>query len=255
MVENDPSHSASKPPKWLTDLVRAEPRAPLMAPFMAYLLLMLLNDVLPTSLQPLSIALHIGLAGWVAWLFRHHYPPLGRPCVVAAVAVGILATLVWVAGQDFLDDIQVAGTSLGNGLTWRPPFLLSEPAAPFNPHDQFGQGWLFWSHVVLKICRAVTIVPIVEELFWRGFILRAFVSWDRFETVPWGSFAWRAFLGSSLLSVLQHPNNWGVSILCWLLYNGLFYWKKSLKCSMIAHGVTNLALYLYVVFYHDWRFW
>jgi CAAX prenyl protease-like protein len=95
----------------------------------------------------------------------------------------------------------------------------------------------------------------VEELFWRGFILRAFVSWDRFDEVPWGKFTWLAFIGSSLLSTLQHPANWGVSIACWMLFNALFYWKKSLLCLMITHAVTNLALYIYVVRAGDWQFW
>ena len=106
-----------------------------------------------------------------------------------------------------------------------------------------------------SITRAVMIVPVVEELFWRGFILRAFVNWDRFDQVPLGRFTWMAFLGSSLLSVVQHPGNWGVSMVCWMLFNGLFYWRKSLLCLMITHGVTNLALYWYVVRTGDWQFW
>ena len=60
---------------------------------------------------------------------------------------------------------------------------------------------------------------------------------------------------SSLLSILQHPDNWGVSILCWIIFNALFVWKKSLLCLMITHGVTNLALYTYVVSCGDWAFW
>jgi membrane protease YdiL (CAAX protease family) len=247
-------------PKWLSDLVRAEPKAPLMVPFMAYLVLMLLNDVFPTRFQPVSVALHVALAGWVTWLFRNHYPPLGRPYWALAIGTGVVAAVLWGAGQHLFDRLLVCGHSLGGSLSlhWTPPFVYLKDLPPLetlDPHQRFGDGALFWSHVVLKICRAVTIVPIVEELFWRGFILRAFVRWHWFDQVPWGMFAWRAFLGSALLSILQHPGNWGVSIACWLLYNAVFYWKKSLLCLMIAHGVTNLVLYGYVVYSGDWRFW
>ncbi|MBN2562774.1 MAG: CAAX prenyl protease-related protein [Phycisphaerae bacterium] len=224
---------------------------------MTYLLLMVLNDVFPDGLKPVSIVIHVGLAGWVTWLFRHHYPLWGRPHLALAIAAGALAAGLWVGGQHLLDDVQVWGRSLGGSLslTWQPPFLLLEHAKPYNPHEHFGDGALLWTHLVLKICRAVTIVPIVEELFWRGFILRAFVSWDRFDQVPWGKFSWVAFFGSSLLSVLQHPGNWGVSIACWMLYNALFYWKKSLLCLVVTHGITNLVLYVYVIQSGDWGFW
>ena len=244
-------------PKWVTNLVGAEPRAPLMLPLMAYLLLMTLNDALPTRMQPLSIALHIGLASWVTWLFRHHTPPLGRLHLGPAIAVGLFAAWLWVAGQHWLDGVVVWGHPLGESLSVsrRPPFVTLEQAELTNPHDDFGDGVLYWSHVILKICRAVTIVPIVEELFWRGFILRAFVSWDHFDRVPWGKFTLVSFVGSSLLSVVQHPGNWGVSIVCWMLFNGLFYWKRSLRCLMVTHAVTNLALYIYVVRSGAWQFW
>jgi membrane protease YdiL (CAAX protease family) len=244
-------------PKWMNDLVKAEPKAPLMAPFMAYLVLMLLNDVFPGRLQPIAVVLHIALAFWVTWLFRRHYPPLGRPYWGLAIGAGIAAAILWGAGQHLLDRATFWGHNLGDGLSfqWAPPFVDLVPVKPLDPHERFGDGPLLWTHVVLKICWAVTIVPIVEEIFWRGFILRAFVRWHWFDQVPWGTFAWRAFLGSALLSVLQHPSNWAVSIACWLLYNALFYWKKSLLCLILAHAVTNLALYVYVVYSGDWRFW
>jgi CAAX prenyl protease-like protein len=247
MPEMPAASDAITEPKWVSSMVRAEPRLPLMGPYMAYLLLLLLTDVFPQSLYHLAVIIHIAVAFWVTWLFRHHYPPWGGMHLGAAVFVGLLAAWLWVAGQHVLNGIDVAGHNLGAPL-WGD-FKIR------NPHDTFGDGLAFWGQVVVKISRAVTIVPIVEELFWRGFILRAFVSWDRFEQVPWGTFTLFAFLGSSLLSMLQHPGNWGVSIACWMLYNALFYWKKSLLCLMITHGVTNLALYIYVVRSGDWQFW
>jgi hypothetical protein len=171
--------------------------------------------------------------------------------------VGLFAAWLWVAGQHLLDGVGIRGHNLGETLSvgLGPPFVTLVPAEVADPGQVFGSGRLFWAWVALKIGRAVIIVPIVEELFWRGFMLRALVSWDRYDRVPWGKFTWVAFLGTSLLSVLQHPGNWGVSIACWMLYNALFYWKKSLLCLMVTHAITNLALYIYVVHSGDWRFW
>jgi CAAX prenyl protease-like protein len=108
---------------------------------------------------------------------------------------------------------------------------------------------------VLRILVASTVVAIVEEVFWRGFLLRAFVDWDRFYEVPLGTFTWFAFLGTSLISVFEHPDNWAVSILCWFVYNGLMVWMKSLLLLILTHGITNLALYIYVVRAGDWLLW
>jgi CAAX prenyl protease-like protein len=237
-------------PRWISDFVRAEPRAPLMVPYLAYLALLAINDIFPSRLIHVSIVIHTAAALWVAWVFRHHLPPMGKAHWGVAVLAGLGAAWLWVAGQHFLDEVNLAGWRLGGRL----PFYPGEAKAQ-DPTAAYGTGAGFWAYATLKIGRACTAVPVVEELFWRGFILRAFVRWDHYDQVEWGRFHWRAFLGSALLSTVQHPDNWGVSILCWLGYNLLFYWKKSLLCLVVAHAATNLTLYSYVIYAGDWRFW
>lgn len=234
-------------PEWVDSAVKAEPRLPTMAPYMVYLLLLMFADRFPPNLFFLAAAIHIAVAGYSVYLFRRHLPPWGRMHLVPAILVGLFAAWLWAAGQHWLNGTTLAGHNLG-----APLFGKGEVV---NPHDIYGNGTLFWTHVIFKITRAITIVPIVEELFWRGFILRAFISWNRFDHVPLAKFTLFSFVASSLLSVLQHPANWGVSIACWMVFNALFYWKKSLLCLMITHGVTNLALYIYVVRAGDWQFW
>lgn len=252
-----PTHESSADPPWLLAAVKAEPRLPLVAPFMAYLLFMMVTDAFPERLHHVAVVVHIAAAGWVAWRFRRHWPPLGRPHWAAAVAAGVAAAALWAGGQHLFNGVPLGESSLGGrlSLSVQPPFVALESAAQVDIARRFPDALDFWTHVVLKILRAVTIVPIVEELFWRGFILRAFIHWDRFETVRLGQFTLVSFLGSSLLSIVQHPANWGVSILCWMFFNALFYWRKSLLFLMVTHAVTNLALYVYVVAWGDWQFW
>ncbi|HWL94084.1 MAG TPA: CAAX prenyl protease-related protein [Phycisphaerae bacterium] len=247
---------------WIARLVRAEPRLPLMGPYMLYLVLMFVIDFAPKDdvFRHVAIGFHIVGAGWATWLMRHYWPPLGTPRVVLALFVGLFAAWMWVAGQHWLESLWVSGVNLGGTLTFGGtfPFVTITPpdaSAIVDVSAQFASPASFWTHVVLKITRAITIVPVVEELFWRGFLLRAFVRWDRFETVPLGRFTLFSFLGTSLLSVVQHPANWGVSILCWVLFNGLFYYTRSITCLMLTHAITNLALYVYVVRAGDWQFW
>jgi CAAX prenyl protease-like protein len=236
-------------PEWLTHLAKRRPDFVMMAPFMAYLVLLPLGDLVPKAYLPWALAAK-GVGGLaIFWLLRRHMPPLGRAHWPVAILTAVAATVLWVGGQHLFNHLDLFGKSLGDRF-----FLL--PGARDVADPRIGiSAFSWWSQVTLRLAVTAITVPIVEEIFWRGFLLRAFINWDRFETIPLGTFAWRAFLGTALLSVVQHPDNWGVSIFCWLLYNGVMYWKKSLLCLMIVHGLTNLLLYTYVIKTGDWQFW
>lgn len=231
----------------LDQLLAARPDIAVMAPFLAYLLLLGVRDLLPYEWRAAASAIR-GLGTLVVILaVRRHLPPWGKPCWLIAVPAGLVVAWGWVYGQHLFNDW---------GVPHRIPLVIF-PGQPeiIDPRDQLGVRHLYWTTIAARIAVATTIVPIVEEFFWRGFLLRAMINWARFEKVPLGTFTWLSFLGTSLLSTLEHPDNWAVSIPCWFAYNGLMYWKKSILCLIIAHGVTNLALYVYVVGYGDWMFW
>jgi len=230
-------------------LARRRPDFVFMAPYLAYLLLLPLKDWVPAAYVPWATAARgiLGLA--VFWFLRRHFPPLGKPHWPIAITAGVLTVVLWVGGEHLLNRVYIGNFHVGGRL-----FVFPGVFEVKDPRE--GLTALSWaSQVVLRLAVATITVPIVEEIFWRGFLLRAFINWDRFERVPLGAFAWRAFIGTALLSCLQHPDNWVVSILCWLAWNGLMYWKKSLLCLMITHGITNLVLYLYVIRAGDWQFW
>ncbi len=233
-------------------LAHERPDVSYMVPFMAFLLLLTLNDLLPYSFRALAIGTRGCVALALVWLFRRHYPPLGKPHWLIAIVVGVAVAWGWVAGQHFFNGIHIGERSLGGRL-----FLFPGQPKADNPRELFGpvSDFSWWSQVVLRIAVASIAVPVVEEIFWRGFLLRWFIDRDRFYLLPLGAFTWFSFIGTSLISVCEHPDNWTVSILCWFAYNGLMIWKKSLLCLMITHGVTNLALYVYVVWAGDWLFW
>lgn len=261
-------------PAWVTRIGRTRPDIVLMAPFMTYLLLMgigaqisgpsedlfpivarirdpLLNalGIQASSLIPVAALIRGVGSLYVAWLFRRYFPPLGRPHWGIAIVAGVLVAAGWVVGQHLLNHVHIGERSLGGRL-----FLF--PGQPDADDPRIGlSAFSWWSQVVMRIAVASIAVPVVEELFWRAFMLRALIDWDHFERVPLGTFTWVSFVGTSLLSMLQHPDNWGVSILCWFAYNGLMYWKKSILLLMLTHGITNLVLYIYTVWWGDWLFW
>jgi len=241
----------SEPP-WLTKLAARRPDAAYILPFMTFLLLLLLNDALPYSWRGLAIALRGGLTLYVFWLFRRYLPPLGRAHWGIAIIARVLVAVGWIAGQHLLNKAVISGHSLGGRF-----FIFPGRPDSTHPRELFGpvSDFAWYAQVVLRIMVATIAVPVVEEVFWRGFMLRAFIDWDHFDRVPLGAFTWMSFVGTALISTLEHPDNWGVSIFCWLAYNGLMVWKKSIMLCILTHAVTNLVLFTYVPIRGDWIFW
>jgi CAAX prenyl protease-like protein len=244
-----PAPTVEEPrPHWRASLDRlatARPDIPLIAPFMVYLALLGLVYAVPPAWQPGVIALR-GVASLAAvWVFRRHLPPWGRAHWPVVIVGGALVAWGWVVGQDFFDRLDLGG---------RLPLMPGEKLT-VDPRAQLGAGSVFWSTWWLRMIVACTAVPVVEELFWRAFLLRALIDWHNFERVPLGTFSWVAFLGTSVISTMQHPDNWGVSILCWMVFNAVFYWTRSILCLVLLHAYTNLVLYLIVLRVGDWSFW
>jgi len=100
---------------------------------------------------------------------------------------------------------------------------------------------------------ASVVVAVMEEVFWRGFLLRWIVNQD-FRKVPIGAFTWPSFLVTSALFAVEHPR-WLVGLMAGVAYNLLLYRTRSLYACIVAHGVTNLVLALWVLHTGRWSFW
>jgi CAAX prenyl protease-like protein len=224
---------------------RQRPDIVIIAPYMVYLAALSLVAIVPPAWEWAAIALRGVAALAVVWLLRKHLPPWGQAYWPIAVVAGFFAAWLWYVGEYGFDAF---------GLGGRLP-IYPGTKTTIDPRDALGANGLFWVTAVLRVTVACTAVPLVEELFWRAFVLRALINWADFERVPLAQFTWVSFIGSAVLSTFQHPDNWGVSILCWLFYNAMFYWTRSLLCLVIIHGITNLVLYFHVLRVDDWAFW
>ncbi len=239
---------ARAPGTGLTDridrLAAMRPDIVFTAPLMTYLLMLGVTVALPVTWQPVTIALRGVLSLVVVWLLRRHLPPWGKPHWVIAIVGGVVVAWGWIVGQYACDWLGVPG---------RLPVYPGDKVVT-DPRGVLGAGNLFWTTWWLRMLVAVVSVPVVEEIFWRGFLLRAMIDWQHFERIKLGTFTWSSFLGTALISTLQHPDNWVVSIFCWLVFNAVFYWTRSILCLVLLHGMTNLALYVLVVRVRDWSF-
>ena len=150
----------------------------------------------------------------------------------AAVLIGLLTFVIWIR-TDW--TIAVAG-----------------PPQGFDP-GLLPAGAVRLGMTASRVAGAVLVVPLMEELFWRSFLLRYLVDPD-FESVPLGRFSWFSFLTATLLFGLEH-NLILAGMIAGAIYSALLYKTRSLSQCVLAHAVTNLALAGYVLYTGSWYFW
>ena len=132
-----------------------------------------------------------------------------------------------------------------------PWMMLGEPTAGFRPVDDEGQ--LMWWLIVARWVGAALMVPVMEELFWRGFLMR-WVDNPDFEKVDPATVTYKAIALSTLVFMLAHTQ-WLAAIVAGLAYALLYRYTRSLWAAVLAHAVTNGVLGVWVVFHGHWQFW
>lgn len=175
------------------------------------------------------------LCAAVLLYFRRDYEfgRLRRP--IFTILLALLVFVLWIAPQQF--------------------FGFSPRGVGFNPDAFSREPALFWSTLVLRFIRLVVVVPVVEEIFWRGFLLRFLVS-ENFEAVPFGAFSRFSFAVVTVAFGCSHSlPDWPAALITGALYNGVAYRTKSLTSCVLAHSLTNLALGLWIVATKQWGFW
>jgi CAAX prenyl protease-like protein len=161
-----------------------------------------------------------------------------RTGALPGVVVGAVAIAIWIA-----IDPYYPGLSRLTGGT---------PAAPFDPASiaDSGQRSAF---LAFRVVGAVVVVPLMEELFWRAFLIRWLVNED-WKSVPVGTYTHKSFAITTLLFAVEHEQ-WLAGLLCGALYNGLLYRTRSVFACVVAHATSNALLAAWVLLRQDWKFW
>jgi CAAX prenyl protease-like protein len=214
-------------------------------PFVLYLGLVQLPPKFPEHYPLLygAVVLVVGAvtAGllWGRGLIRPHRD------VAAGVAVGVVGIALWITISGLRWEQVIAA--------YLPTFLQPGERHGFDPFDEFSSPAAMWAFVVVRIVGLAVLVPVVEELFWRGFLLRWLMS-PEFERRELYRFTPSSFVAVTLLFAAAHPE-WFAAAVYSALLNGLVYWKRDLWSCIVAHGVSNAILGVYVLSTHSWELW
>jgi CAAX prenyl protease-like protein len=202
--------------------------------------LLALHSVLPLPDLTDQI-LRVTVMTAVLWFIARPVIDLRVRHLISTLAIGILVFVVWVA-----PDLLIKGYRhfwlFDNAVVGKAATSLSTTAITS------------WPVLALRMIRAVIIVPIVEELFWRAWLMRWLVDND-FEKVPLGKYTAQAFWIVAVLFASEHGSYWDVGLLAGIIYNWWMVRTRSLGDLILAHAVTNGILGAYVIAFGKWEYW
>jgi CAAX prenyl protease-like protein len=169
------------------------------------------------------------------------YPRWQTPSLLS-LFVGAVGIVVWIS----LAELQ-RRTNLNE--------MLGQTRPEFNPWQDFdGTAWQRGVFLVFRFTGLVLLVPVIEEMFLRGFVMR-YTQAERWWTVPWGVADRTALIAGTVVPMLLHPSE-ALAAAAWF---GMIHWlylrTKNIWDCVAAHAVTNLLLGIYVVKYEQWWLW
>lgn len=211
-----------------------------VVPFAVFLLLLAIAPSIPLEARwelPLRVAV-LGLVCFACWPREISLRPV-RP--LASIGIGLAVFFLWIA-----PDVLIPG--------YRNLPLFSNAIAG-HLHSSLRAGDLHSAWVLTwRTVRAVVIVPIVEELFWRAWLMRWLIHND-FQKVPLGAYTPLAFWLTAVLFACEHGPYWDVGLVAGVIYNLWMIRSKSVADCILAHAVTNGVLCAYVITTGGWQYW
>jgi exosortase E/protease (VPEID-CTERM system) len=216
----------------------AEPEAPSRPnPTAAYLmpLLVLVGAALVTGAftagfdrsYPIRMAAVIGALAW----YRRDYAAEVRPAWSwSGAAIGIAVFLLWMA-------LEPGPSGSADG---------------FDPGRELGPGWAA-AWLVARVLGSVLVVPLAEELAFRGYLIRRLIAAD-FRSIPPGRFTWASFALSSAAFGALH-GHWLAGTLAGACYTLALYRRGRLGDAVLAHALTNALIAAYVLTTGTWSLW
>jgi len=175
--------------------------------------------------------LRLAAAGALLFAFRRSYRSLDWRFGWQGVTAGVLVFLIWLLAAGWLS----APAAM--------PQALLELSTPER---------LWW--ISTRALIASLAVPVVEELAFRGFLMRRLDGPD-FDALSFTRVSIKALLISSVLFGLTHGAYWGPGIIAGLLFGAVAMRTGRFGDAVIAHAIANALLAAGVILFGMWQLW
>ena len=208
-----------------------------MVPFAVFIAL----RWLPFSPECLALIRFAAVAAALA-VFSRRAIPRRLISPAGSILLGAAVLAIWIGpdlafGSGYRESPLFHNAMTGAARSSLPAYLQSSP--------------LF---LVVRVLESAILVPIFEELFWRGWLMRYAIRSD-FTSVPVGKYTALSFWAVAMLFAAEHGPYWEVGLAAGVAYNWWVVRTRNLADCMLAHAVTNALLAGYVLLFHQWQYW
>lgn len=212
------------------------PAIPYVLPFALFIAILAIQNVVPVP-QALRFVLCLAAIAVFsrAVLTWRMVNPLG------SILIGLGVFVIWIAPDTLIPGYRNFWL-FSNGITGR--------ATASTTQVQQVDGFF----LTMRVLSSVVTIPILEELFWRGWLMRWLIARD-FRAVPLGAYNTQAFWTVAVLFAMEHGAYWEVGLIAGVIYNWWMVRTRSLTDCIVAHAVTNGCLAVWVITQHQWQYW
>jgi len=212
---------------------------PRVAPFAAFILLLALQPALAGVVDPRWVTIARGLVAavllavfWSAYCELREGPKATPVQWMVAIAVGAAIAVLWLA-------LDAGWAHMGGG---GPGFI---PLRADGTRDPL--------LLALRLFGFVLVVPLMEELFWRSFLMRWIDRRDFLSVDPRATSLLAVGL-SSVVFALEH-DAWAAGLVAGLAYGTIYRWTGNLRTAIVSHAVSNALLGGWIIENNDWSVW
>ena len=200
-------------------------------------------------IYPLQTLATLGLLAyyWKYFTFNWSLKWSAVGVVFGAVGIGF-----WLLPTTLYDAWGLTGETEG----WMKWLGIAERKDGFDP-GMFEDPAAYWFSLSMRFVRAAIVVALVEEIFWRGFVMRFCMDWEGdYWKQPFGRAHWKSFLIVTGLFMFAHaPIDWAGALVYGSLTYLLCVWSKNLGACVVMHLVANFLMGLYAMAYGKYGLW
>lgn len=190
--------------------------------------------------------------GFVIYYWRSYTFNWSLRWSLVGIVFGAVGIGFWLLPSMLYDAWGLTGKTDGLLKT----FGVTERNEGFDP-GLFEHPAAYWSSLVLRFFRAVIVVALVEEIFWRGFVMRFALDWEGdYWKQPFGRHRWISYLIVTGLFMTAHAS---IDYAGAFVYGSMTYflcvWSKNLGACVVMHATANLLMGLYIMATGKYGLW
>lgn len=175
--------------------------------------------------------------------FRFRVSPL-------SFLVGAVGAVVWIGlcQPPVLDAMSNLLNSVGLSS-----FAEAGERSGFNPLEHWADSpAMAYAFLALRLFGMVVVVAWIEEFFWRAFLIR-FLQGSDWWRIEFGTYQLGPLAATTVVFALAHPLTEFPAAIAWFaVVSWLMLTTRNIYDCIIAHGVTNLLLAIYVIVTGAW---